>query len=423
MSSCRWDPVTTIFPNPFRIAWCVGEVVFGEGEEESPVQEAAKFVPEMGSVVNQQVEEGGFRLVENHFQGMGIGAILMAACLAVILAIYCYCTKRRRSSGGKGGENATTIVINNDEEAPNSPTNTPGACRPACWTCPAGPAPCQQQQLQMQQLVAPPPTPVGGERERRSPTPSRLPRRSERESSVTTVASGWSVMGLPDAWGTTTREGRCSESRSRGGSSCVTWTESERGWVDGEGTRARERRRQRRRRRARKDEAERKHAGSTPGERYYDYTIAKERARQHALVTRAAYHAGESRWQALKELEELREKRLLMVAYPPPGGDSGAAAEERACVRAVEKERARQEGLVHAARYGRKGERRQRAREALDRLKEDGQLLVCWPGREEEKRAHEALASTYGEEAAEEIAGRVADAGLGLSVEGDATGQ
>jgi len=436
MSHCRWRPVKTFFPNPFEIVWCVKEAIGGaDDEEESVVPESMAAA----AVENQVVEEGGFRLVENHFQGMGMGVVLVVLAIVVIYGMYkccirCACCsgkgKERKEGDGASGE--TTVVINNDDgreaapmaSAPPAYAYGPAAATAGVWTCPAGPAPVaawQQQPTAWQlpaQLVAPPPTPVGGERARRSPSPSRLPRRQERGASTTSGASHWSVLGLSDgdAWGASTTEGLCTTATSTGETSC--------GNDSSRGSRRRRRAREtRRKRRARKEE-ERRHKESTPSERYYQLTIERERARQHALVTRANHHAGESRWQALKELEQLRGKRLLMVDYPPMQEEPGVA-EERARVRAVEKERERQNSLVHAARY-RSGERSRRAREELGRLRAGGQLLVEWPTSQEEReeeRARDALACTYGDEEAGQIMGRVADAGLGLSVNDDATGQ
>jgi len=386
MAACKL-PWVQDFPNPFNLVKCViGLVDGGDGEKES-TDVTSKYVPEMGSVANQEVTEGGFHItaIETHAPGMGMGALLLGVGLAIVYAIYKYCVRRRRrgeAQGGRGGENATTIVINNDEgeSVPMTTWGSSGAARlEGAWT-PAG------AKRPAAALVAPP-TPVHVEAATQTAGPaaaaavagpSGAPLKSlwaggDGEGSEISWASCWDDEGrAKDVWGgSAARRGParaslspCREVGGRWGRSRTSAAVEE---------------------------------GETPGERYYNYLMVKERARQHALVTRASHHAGASRRDAIAELEALRQKRQLVVDYPPPATD--AEREERARACAESDERARQHSLVVIATYH-AGPPRSSAREELDRLKEAGRLLVEWPPSVESERARakEALDTAYANE-------------------------
>jgi len=206
-----------------------------------------------------------------------------------------------------------------------------------------------------------------------------------------------------EEWGTGTARGVCPEG------SCAL-----------AGRRARKGRRGRKPRRSgRRSESEEEGAR---GERYYDHLMDRERARQHALVTRAVFHAGVSKLAALHELEQLREKRQLLVDFPPAQGEK--ERRERREARAFGAERTRQARLADLG-LRHQGQQGAAAREELERLRSNGELLVDFLPIEEGERARakEALASAYGSEKAGEILNKVADAGLGLRAGSDATGQ
>jgi len=388
MSPCKL-PWVQDFPNPFNLVKCVIGLVDDGDDVEEGVGTATKFVPRMGTVENQEVTEGGFHVtaVETHAPGMGMGALLLGVCLAVVYAIYKYCVKRRRrgeAQGGRGGENATTIVINNDdgESVPMTTWGSSGSARMEGAWRPAG---AKQPALALP--PPPPPPPVRAEAATQTTGAAAAAARGGRagaplkslwaggdgEGSEISWASCWDDEGRTrDAWGgSTARRGRargslspCGEASVRGGGSGPSAAVGE---------------------------------GETPGERYYNYLMVKERARQHALVTRASHHAGASRRDAIAELEALRQKRQLVVDYPPPATDEEREERARAC--AEVDERARQHSLVVVATYH-AGPPRSSAREELDRLKDAGRLLVEWPpsAESERARAREALDTAYANE-------------------------